>query len=132
VFLRNVVTGRTIVVSGVPGDSLEARAAANAGGGHAYITADGRYVVFTSVDPEPQAEEVPIRETVVYDRKFRTTTVVSVTTSGEQDDGVFNTEPEISSDGHFVVFESDASNLDKPHADGGAWDVFIHELPWTR
>lgn len=136
VFLRDLVAGKTFLVSGAPGDSLEARASKTTGGGHSYITADGRYVTFTSVDPEPGFQDVRIRETMVYDHKTRTTTVVSLRSSGEQDDGIMNLEPEISSDGHYVVFHSDASNLDGRDRDGGkplqGMDVFIHELPWTR
>lgn len=103
-------------------------------GSHASISPDGRYVAFTHLEPRPnRSDPNEIQEIFLYDRLTATTTRVSVPTSGEEANGLFMHEPEISADGHFVVFHSDASNLsgDDDRDTNEEKDVFIHELPWT-
>lgn len=131
VFLRDRAKRTTIWVS---------RTAASPGGirkwegSHASISRDGRYVAFTHLEPRPNRSDLnEIQEIFLYDRLTATTTRVSVPTSGEEANGLFMHEPEISADGHFVVFHSNASNLsgDDDRDTNDQTDVFIHELPWT-
>jgi Tol biopolymer transport system component len=124
VFLRDRRSGRTQLLSPGPGES-----------GHASISADGRYVTLTyPQDPGTVEPDHPLSHTqdlLVYDRVTGTVTRISVDTSGHEANGQNASEPEISADGHFVVFHSDATNLDDLDTDP-YWDVFVHELPWTR
>jgi Tol biopolymer transport system component len=118
-FLRDRQKGETLLLSPGPGLS-----------GHASISADGRYVALTyPVDADKSPENR--QDLLVYDRETRTVTRVSVATSGHEADGRVALEPEISATGRFVVFHSDATNFDARDGDRG-WDMYIHELPWTR
>ncbi|MGZ8136016.1 MAG: hypothetical protein ACXW1W_02190 [Methylococcaceae bacterium] len=61
------------------------------------------------------------------DRTTGKTTRVSVSSTGaEQADGFLIRDLDISADGRFVVFTSDASNLTEDDTNG-AWDVFVHD-----
>jgi Tol biopolymer transport system component len=90
------------------------------------ISADGRYVAFVS----DASNLVPgdtngWSDVFVHDRQTGQTTMVSVATDGSLGDGpaLF---PQISSDGRFVAFVSDASNL-VPGDTNGWSDVFVHD-----
>jgi Tol biopolymer transport system component len=124
VFLRDRRTGRTEILT--PGAG---------GSGHASISADGRYIALTyerdEREPRTNAPLAEGHELLVHDRITGTVTRISVATSGEEANGMGSGEPEISADGHFVVFFSDATNLD-PRDTDPRLDVYIHELPWTR
>lgn len=131
VFLKDRRTGETILVTGATGSPSSPLDYGSSG--HSSISTDGRYIGFTSdLGDGSQVRQ----ELFVYDRVTRTITRISVATSGEECDGKFSHEPEISADGHFVVFESDCSNFDRRYRDSAQsatdFDVFIHELPWVR
>ncbi|HEX6207812.1 MAG TPA: hypothetical protein VF058_05565 [Actinomycetota bacterium] len=87
----------------------------------ARISNDGRYVVFQS-----QADNLPGPDDVqgihVHDRKTKKTRLVSRTSSGQPALGQ-NRNPDISGNGRFVVFESDASNLP-----GNGFQVYVRDL----
>jgi hypothetical protein len=94
--------------------------------GWSAISADGRYVVFYSeasnlVDGDTNA----VPDVFLRDRLTGETTRISVTTDGAQG----NSEsggPDISADGHYIVFHSLASNL----VDGDTnWveDIFVYD-----
>ena len=122
VFLRDRRQGRTILVSKGSDEDVS----------HCYITADGRYIATKSNSSDPVgSERTALQMTIVWDRVTRTETIVSVTNSGEPNNGELSGEPEITGDGRFVVFVSDATNLDErdPETD---LSVYIHELPWIR
>lgn len=75
------------------------------------ISADGRYVVFMSDAANlVRPHEKYLIEVFVRDRVAHTTRLISVSTSGLQGDGN-SPEASISSDGRFVAFDSEASNL---------------------
>ena len=129
VFLRDRRKGTTALLSPGAGES-----------GHATISADGRYVALTY--PREPGEILPgvpqatghLADVLVYDRRTRTVTRVSVTTSGRESGGSAH-EPEISADGRFVAFQGLGMELDDRGRDRDPeedWDVYIHELPWTR
>ena len=89
------------------------------------ISADGRYVAFTSYATTLVAGDTnAFRDIFVHDRITHVTTRVSKSSAGVQANG-FSEYPQISGDGRFVVFQSSALNLDPP--DMGFSDIFIHD-----
>ena len=91
------------------------------------ISADGRYVAFTSsasnlttVDGNGELD------IFVRDRVSRTTVLVSAGPQGAMGDGP-SVAPSISADGRFVAFESDASTLVRGDTNGTG-DVFVRDL----
>lgn len=117
VFLRDMKTGQITLLT--------------TGAAHCVISADGRYIVFTEATVASTTDEDE-QDLLVYDRITHTVIRVSVAAFGEKADRLSH-EPEISADGHFVVFESEATNLDGRYEKGNGFkDIFIHELPWTR
>ncbi|NYT05928.1 MAG: hypothetical protein GKC04_06110 [Methanomicrobiales archaeon] len=61
----------------------------------------------------------------VYDTAEETTTLISVSSGGIQGDGD-SRSPDISADGRFIAFVSEADNLVKGDTNGYA-DVFVHD-----
>jgi Tol biopolymer transport system component len=122
VFVRDRALGVTERVSV---DSDEAQA--NASSYDAAISADGRFVAFyswaTNLVPEDTNES---RDVFVRDRTLGTTERVSVSTTGLQSNGTYNGGAEISPDGRFVVFGSDATNLVENDSNGVP-DVFLRD-----
>jgi Tol biopolymer transport system component len=127
VFVRDLQTGATTRVSvatgGAQGNDLE--------GGHentgSSISADGRYVAFQSmawglVSPGSVADYTYI---YVHDRQTGATTCASVGTDGSQGNGG-SYYPSISSDGRYVVFNSQASNLVTGDTNR-CTDVFVYD-----
>ena len=90
------------------------------------ISSDGRYVAFWS-----QASNLVPNDTngaadvFVHDRQTGQTTMVSVDSAGVEGNS-YSYGPSISSDGRYVAFESEASNL-VPNDTNGTRDVFVHE-----
>ncbi len=110
VFVRDRTTGATTRVSVGTGGSQT-----NSDSGEAAISADGRYVAFSS-----QASNLVPGDTngdldrFVHDRDTGTTTRVNVATDGTQslgDDHAGDSHPAISGDGRYIVFSSAAANL---------------------
>ncbi len=98
-------------------------------GANASLSADGRFVAFTSdaVDVVP-GDLNGWDDAFVRDRVAGTTELVSVSSSGAQ--GNFPSSmwsaPSISADGRYVAFASAASNLVAGDTNGFA-DVFVHD-----
>ncbi len=90
------------------------------------ISTDGRYVAFNSSATNLVAGDVEgFSDVFVHDRQTGVTERVSVHTDGTAgDDGVFS-NLEISGDGVYVTFGSEATNLVDDDANGAA-DVFVH------
>ena len=80
-------------------------------GGASAISADGRYVAFGSS---------------VYDRQTGTTTLVGVSSTGVEGNGLSG-NPSISADGRYVAFISSATNL-VPGDTNSFTDLFIRDL----
>ena len=100
---------------------------ADLGGVAAAISWDGRYVAF-----ESRATNLVANDTngdfdiFVHDGQTGTTDRVSISTGGVEGNGD-SLDPQISSNGRYVVFDSAASNL--VSGDGnGAYDVFLRDL----
>jgi len=121
VFLHDRLTGETSLVStgplGVSGDQ---------GSWNPSISADGNWVVYSSLATNLVAGDVNGEEDVfLYDVQSQQTSLVSVNDAGEQaDDG--SGDVEISGDGRYVTYESDATNL-VPGDTNGVEDIFVYD-----
>jgi Tol biopolymer transport system component len=101
------------------------------------VSGDGRYVAFMSrADltcgdragcPNTTADRNGLADIYVRDSKMNLTVRVSHGQSGRDTDGP-SYQPSISTDGRFVVFVSEASNL-VPGARIGVAQAYIHDLP---
>jgi Tol biopolymer transport system component len=120
------------------GDGPIVRVSVATGGGEANgpssepdISADGRYVAFTSSASNLVPGDTNRRPDVfLRDLVTGTTTRVSVTTAGRQAAGA-STTPAISADGRVVSFASTAPQL-VPHDRNGLPDVFVRDLRAQR
>ena len=120
VFVRDLVAGTTERVS-VDSAGNEADGAS----GDAALSADGRFVVFTSLATNLVAGDGNGRVDVfVHDRVTGATERVSVDSSGAEADADC-LDPVISADGRFVAFDSAATNL--VANDGAGVDVFVRD-----
>jgi len=119
-FVRDRTTGATNRVS----ISSRGTQANSSSYGPAAISANGRYVAFSSSATNLVAGDTNgTADVFVRDRVTGTTTRVSISTRGAQANGG---APAISADGRYVAFISSASNLVAGDTDG--WqDVFVRD-----
>jgi hypothetical protein len=105
-------------------DSSETEA--NGGSYDPAISADGRFVTFTSTATNLVAGDTNLKPDVfVRDRQLGVTTRVSVNSSGvEADKG--GVESAVSSDGRYIAFSSDANNMLDEEAYGYP-HVYVHD-----
>ncbi len=90
------------------------------------LSADGRFVAFTSDAANLVSGDTnETTDVFVHDRETGETRRVSVASDGTQGDD-YSRLPDISDDGRYVVFESDARNLDKNNGGIGA-NIFVHD-----
>ncbi|MEM7118570.1 MAG: hypothetical protein AAF614_39495 [Chloroflexota bacterium] len=90
------------------------------------ISEDGRYIVFRSSASNLVSGDNNGKEDIfVYDQDTSTTTRVSVDSSGNEGDGDSNI-PSLSSDGRYVAFSSESTNL-VSRDNNGVSDVFLHD-----
>jgi len=116
IFLHDFSTGKTTRIT--PGS--------NGGSYSPSISADGKFVAFTSVASNLVAGDTNRTSDVfVYDRTAKTMTRVSVDSSGSEASG-FGPSP-LSRDGSIVAFRSYASNLVAGDTNNMP-DVFVHDL----
>lgn len=107
------------VVAEVHGSTLD--------GGFCAISADGRYIAFTST-----AEDLVPGDTngeqdlFVYDRQTAMIQRVSVSNQGVQSNG-WSGQPSISADGRFAAFSSRADNL-VPGDTNEEADIFVYDM----
>jgi Tol biopolymer transport system component len=120
VFVYDREKGTTELVSFPPDQS--GRAMESSGSA---ISANGRFVAFTSIGSGrvPGGGNTP--DVFVYDRKKGTTELVSVSSDGTEGN-LHSFEPSISADGRYVTFYSEATNL-APDDDNNATDVFVRD-----
>lgn len=127
VFVHNLNNGNTTRVSIATGGT-------QATGGNSYaptISSTGRYVVFASQATNLVGGDTNGQGDVfVRDRQSNTTIRVSVATGGTQATGGTSRDPAISTDGRYVVFESDATDLVTGDTNG-FYDVFLHDTTTT-
>lgn len=89
------------------------------------LSADGRFVAFNSDANNLVAGDTAWPDVFVRDTKTNTTTRVSLTSTGGQATGT-NSLVDISSDGRYVLFHSDASNV-VPNDTNGVGDLFVRD-----
>ena len=123
VFVRDRLNGTTERVSistgGVEGEAVS-------GPVHA-ISADGRFVAFSSsASTLVPGDTNGKMDMFLRDRQAGTTERVSVDSSGAQSNGSCDVQPAMSSDGRFVAFSCDATNLVAGDTNG-AVDVFLRD-----
>jgi Tol biopolymer transport system component len=122
IFLHDNQTGVTSLISV---DSSGAQG--NSNSDKPSITANGRYVVFSSnADNLVSGDSNEFEDVFVHDIQSDTTTLVSVDSSGEQGNG-YSYSASISSDGRYVAFLSHASNLVGGDIKNFS-DIFIHDM----
>ena len=123
VFLRDRRTGRTSRVS-----VSTAGAQARGDSFQTTMTADGRYVAFTSAAANLAAGDTNrVNDVFVRDRWAGTTTPVSVSSTGGRGNG-HSADPAFGADGRYLVFASAATDL-VPGADRNmVYDVFLRDL----
>ncbi len=122
VFLHDLVTGQTTRVSVSSsgqqgdGDSFAPR-----------LSANGRFVAFSSgADNLVRHDSNGFADCFVRDLKTGKTTLVSVSSTGEQGNDNSLSSKGISADGRFVAYRSFASNLVPGDTDGGP-DAFLFD-----
>jgi hypothetical protein len=102
-------------------------AEANSSSHTASISADGRYVVFTSLATNLSASDTNNKADVyVRDLALGTTTLVSTDASGTVGNNT-SWDASISDDGNFVAFRSMATNFGATDS-GGFYDVFLKDV----
>jgi RHS repeat-associated protein len=121
IFLQDRQTGVTSRVSVGPGG-----AQSNGQSTYTAVSADGRYVAFTSYASNLVAGDTNGQPDVfVYDRQAGVTTRVSVGLAGAQPNG-YSAYVSMSADGRYVAFTSYASNLVAGDTNGFP-DVFVYD-----
>lgn len=122
VYLHDRMTGQTERVS-----VSTAGTAGNGESGLPSVSADGRYVAFSSTATNLAPGDTDDREDVyLRDRLLGTTTLISVDNTGvKADDGGWLGV--VSADGRFVSFNSEATNL-VPNDTNGTIDLFVRDL----
>ncbi len=127
VFVRDRVTGTTRRIS-VSSAGFQSNGVAENAMSPA-ISADGRYLVFwsdaTNLVP---GDTNGIPDLFIRDTQRGTTTLVNVSSRGEQANGYSWIGPNaVSADGRYVAFTSDASNLARGDTNN-AEDVFVRDI----
>lgn len=126
-----VVTGAVLADPAVV--SVSDTGQGNAAGTGAAVSADGRYVAFTSSDALAGVDNGGVRQLYVRDRVSGRTLLASAAATGEPadaqvDDPATHRAYAISGDGRYVVFASQATNLAADDPDGSSRDVFRKDL----
>jgi len=104
---------------------------ANRRSGWPAISADGRYVAFTSLANNlVRGDTNHASDVFVYDRRTGTISRVSVPSRGGQANG-YSGVPSISADGRYVAYDSDASNLVRGDTNDKV-DAFVHDRQTGR
>lgn len=111
---------------------ISADASGNLGGDHsldAQISADGRYVVFASMARKLVPGDDTNENYDIFRKDLYTGAIVRVSTSrtGELSHGGDSRAPQISADGRYVVFTSQANNL-VPNDTNDAQDIFRKDM----
>ena len=121
IFVRDRTTGVT--------ERVNVDSAGNEALGHSDfgdISADGRYVVFTSNAPNLVPNDTNGWEDIfLRDRQLGTTERVNISTTGTQT-SFWSTEPSVSGNGRYVVFISEDNQL-VPNDFNGTNDVFLRD-----
>lgn len=92
------------------------------------ISSDGSCVVFSSLanDLTPGGNSQPVLNVYLRDRSFDTTLLVSASASNNGGGNGHSTAGQVSDNGRYVVFQSDASDL-VPGDTNGVSDIFLRD-----
>jgi uncharacterized delta-60 repeat protein/CSLREA domain-containing protein len=128
IFVRDLQTSTTFLASANSSGIQADNGTKPAFSFKAAISANGRYVAFTSqasnlVSGDTNAQA----DTFLRDIIAGTTERVSVSSSETQASGVTESPCSISADGRYVVFSSQANNLVSGDTDGSVEDVFLRD-----
>lgn len=125
IFVHDRETGVATRVSVTTGG-----AQANGNSWEPAISADGRFVAFSSDATNLAGDDTNgVLDIFVYDRQTGTTTRVSIASDGTQAENR-SADPSLSADGRYIAFVSQANNLvenDVCHGSGSCEDVFVHD-----
>ncbi|MFO0999029.1 MAG: hypothetical protein U0936_01720 [Planctomycetaceae bacterium] len=126
VFVKDLSTSSLALAT--PGDPRVITTSANSRSFGPSVSSDGRFVAFYSHASNLVTGDTngTTADVFVKDLQTGTITLVSTGVSGQANNGSY--EPSISSDGRFVAFRSDASNLVSRDANGNP-DVFVRQNP---
>lgn len=126
VYVRDIVTPKTTRVS-VPTGATPGGAQGNGESTYATISADGRYVAFTSAASNLDPNDLNgTSDVFLHDRATATTTLISVAATGFAGNGLAAAVG-LSPNGRFAIFGSYASDLIASDTNGAA-DVFVRDL----
>lgn len=121
VFVHDQQTGQTTRVS-VGANGAQGNGPSFGG----KISDDGRFVAYTSSATSLVSGDTNgYQDVFVHDRQTGETSLVSLAHAGAPSDGD-SSWTDISADGRYVVFESDANNLDPGDTDTQT-DIFLHD-----
>jgi Tol biopolymer transport system component len=120
VYIHVFSTGKTVLVSVRSNGTHPTQEAHPTKGALSY---DGRYVTFSSDRHLAPADTNAFEDMYRYDRKTGKTILVSKGVGGENTDSDVH-EGSISGDGHWVAFDTDASNMVANDTNGN-FDVFL-------
>jgi VCBS repeat protein len=121
VFVHDRQTGATTRVSVATG-AIQGNNTSRAG----FLSADGGLVAFESDATNLVTGDTNgVRDLFIHDRQTGVTTRVSVATGGGQVNGE-SVDAELSADGRYVTFQSEATNLVAGDTNGVS-DVFVHD-----
>jgi len=124
VYLKNLTTGALTLVSKETGGSADGTFDSF----QPTITGDGQYVIYSSWADELVAGDGNGNQDIfIYKISDGTTTRASLNTGGGEAMGGNSYEPGVSSDGRFIVFQSDATNLGGGADSGTFSDVFLRD-----
>ncbi len=125
-FVFDHQTGATTLVSVNSTGSGSGNAATSA----AVISADGRSVAFVSSASNLTANDTngSTQDVFVRDLQAATTNLVSLNNAGTGSGNSSSSAPSLSSDGRFVAFVSNASNLASDDSNGSTSDVFVRDV----
>jgi hypothetical protein len=125
VFVKDMVTGQLECVSVSTG-----RNAIHGGSYNPSVSDDGRYVTFESAASDVVPNDTNnAMDVFLYDRMLKITRRISVAPDGTQANGP-SIHGQISPDGNYAVFNSDATNL-VPNDTNRSTDVFVVTLQTT-
>ena len=123
IFVHDRETAETTIVSRASDGTI-----ANGESRWSSISSDGRYVLFQSEATNlVENDSNGYIDVFMHDRETGETTLVSVASDGTQGN-LESGLAEISADGRFIVFESDASNLIENDENNHGKDIFIRNL----
>jgi Tol biopolymer transport system component len=127
IFVHDRMTGKTTRIS-VPSDGTQGN---NGAGPGASISADGRYVAFTTWPSNWEEGWVNgVVDIFVHDMKTGQTQFVSIASDGTHGNG-YSYMLSISADGRYLAFASNATNLVEGDTNG-YYDIFVRDLGMSK